>query len=105
MANLKWTKDKKTGAYSSVTGRWVISKNDKSGWILIDTKNDGYFEGLSLKACQSIAENIFFEEEKSKSEARLTGFENFQPVEAKPLSTSNSSIISNFTSVQPKKLL
>lgn len=104
MANLKWTKDKKTGAYSSVTGRWVISKNDKNGWTLVDTKNDGYFEGLSLKACQGIAENIFFEEEKLKSDAKETGFNNFQPVEARPLSTSGSAI-SNLTPVPAKKLL
>ncbi len=107
MANLMWSRNRATGSYTSVTGRWVISKYKKD-WILKDLKTKESYERSSLKECQSKAEEIFAQEEaEAIKNVKRAGTEDIKPVEARVITQDpnvTSSPLEGFIPVQAKIL-
>ena len=50
---MNWTRDKKSGIYTSDNKRWKISNIDKKGWVLRDTKTGEKYPGSTLKFLQA----------------------------------------------------
>lgn len=105
--NLKWNRNRATGSYTSVTGRWVISKS-KKGWVLEDLKIKESYDGDSLKECQGKAEEIFAQEEAEAIEnAKRASTEDLKPVEARVITQDSHvtpSPLEGFIPVQAKIL-
>lgn len=90
---LVWSRNKESGSYSSITGRWVISR-DKNQWALDDKETGEVHYDNSLKACQSFAESIFIREEKARRDEKIRNMKNHE--------TEN--LISGFQKVEVVKL-